>query len=68
MNYAPAEEEARRWPLAWNFRFEPGERKALGKLESSNLKEVGCSRIIAWSVNDLSPLLRPEKERKDRAG
>lgn len=33
------------------------------KLEGSNFKGTSCSRIIAWSVNDLSCLLRPEKKR-----
>lgn len=36
------------------------------KLEGSNFKGTSCSRIIAWSVNDLSCLLRPEK--KERKG
>lgn len=36
------------------------------KLEGSNFKGTSCSRIIAWSVNDLSCLLRPEKKREGR--
>ena len=35
-------------------------------LRDSNIKETSCSRVIAWSVNDLSALLRPEKKRRRR--
>lgn len=52
---------------ACNFRFETTMRYGKTcKFEDSNIKETSCSRVIAWSVNDLSSLLRPEKKKKKR--
>lgn len=50
---------------ACNFRFETTMRYGKTcKFEDSNIKETSCSRVIAWSVNDLSSLLRPEKKKE----
>lgn len=52
---------------ACNFRFETTMRYGKTcKFEDSNIKETSCSRVIAWSVNDLSSLLRPEKKKKKK--
>lgn len=55
---------------ACNFRFETTMRYGKTcKFEDSNIKETSCSRVIAWSVNDLSSLLRPEKKKeKEKEG
>lgn len=52
---------------ACNFRFETTTRYGKTcKFEDSNIKETSCWRVIAWSVNDLSSLLRPKKKKKEK--